>query len=281
MKRIGRKYILILLMFLTTLLCAVGSSTWIILSEMKATAPVFTKVDTYIEIADAITVDYTKITRSGVTTAYSDSNKKIYAGEIPGFTGFVIKDAEGDIVTDCFKVESNVANIVASNTSDSLSADAEVWFTVKASYSSFYNNPTITIDGKTESKISVSVSFYSVATFGSTNYYNTIDGALDAAYKSTSSSGTVTSLPLGHDLETGRAKNAKTIKTATEIKSGYTLKLPYTTSKVTDYFNTSNDYGSDYIRGIAKDTSASYTNSDNKSVTYYPDAELSTSAYIN
>lgn len=281
MKRIGRKYILILLMFLTTLLCAVGSSTWIILSEKKVNAPTFEKVDTYIEITDAITVDYTNITRPNETKAYSDSNKKIYSGETPTFTGYTLKDADGDVVTNCFDLESNVATLTASGTSDSLTANADVWFEVKDSFAQFYNNPTITVNNEVKTTVPVEVSFYSVATFGSTNYYSTIDGALDAAYKSTSSSGTITSLPLGHDLETGRAKNAKTIKTATEIKTGYTLKLPYTTSKVTDYFNTSNDYGSDYIRGIAKDTSASYTNSNNKSVPYYPAAERSTSAYRN
>ena len=90
---------------------------------------------------------------------------------------------------------------------------------------------TFTPDGTEYASVSqeIAVSLIAVAKYGN-NYYATVDGALKKA--NASNSGTVYALPLEYEIDSGRAKIAKTIAVVTEIKSGVTLTLPYMEDKL-------------------------------------------------
>lgn len=56
MRNYVRKYVLILLMVLTALLCTAGASTWILLSEKTVDAPKpFTPIETTVTVNGTIT----------------------------------------------------------------------------------------------------------------------------------------------------------------------------------------------------------------------------------
>ena len=259
MRKTARNCILIILAFLTTLFLAVGFSTWIILNEKSLPITLFDAIETEID-----------------TTAVPELSK-IYAGNestlVSSITGNVkVKAGETNLTNKgIFDIEINWDNIyTATGTSTSVKADVEVSFKVKEQYEYVYAEP----DSET-----ISIPLEPVAYCGSV-YYSTVDYAI-----TNTTSGTITIIPTRdyamemndstNSLQT--AKIAKTVKT-NEIKNGVTLSLPYTSAKVTDYFNTSKNYGNDYIRGLADDTSGSPENS---TTPYYPSIERSTSAYRN
>ena len=209
---------------MTSLLCAVGASTWIILSEQTAKPSTFTALNT--------TIDTTNV-----------SATKIYYGENSTITGLVVKDSNGLDVTSFFnQVTPSTKALKGTGTAeDSVSGSVNVSFTLKDEYKNVYNVPTA---------VSVSVPMYAVASYNNSTYYSTVDQALAAA--NSKNTGTVYALPLGelattkaYELDTGRAKAAKTIgitnttTTTTEINSGVTFRLPFTT--VDDTKTTSTD----------------------------------------
>ncbi len=247
MRRHVRKYVLILLVLFTALLCTAGASTWILLGEKTVGAP---------QPFEAIT-----------TTINTDNlnASKIYVGNESSSTITGLKVMAGDVdVTTFFEPSYDYSAIyTATGTATELKGNVTVSFKAKTL---IYSAPAST---------TVQVPLEPVAYCGSV-YYSTIDTAIDKT-----TSGTITVIPTrDYTTETTTAKRAKTITKNAEIKSGVTLSLPYTTTTVVDYYYSSNNYGTDYIKGIAKDTSYSETNNDVK--TYrYPSVERSTSAYRN
>lgn len=263
MRKTARNCILIILAFLTTLFLAVGFSTWIILNEKSLPITLFDAIET--EIDTTAVPELSKIYAGNESTLVSSitDNVKVKAGE----TNLTDKGI--------FDIEIDWDNIyTATGTATGVTADVEVSFKVKEQYKYVYAEP----DSKT-----ISIPLEPAAYCGSV-YYSTVDYAI-----TNTTSGKITVIPTrdyamemnDSTADSPTAKIAKTISNATEIKNNVTLSLPYTASKVTDYFNTSNNYGSNYVLGMAKDTSASYTNSDEKTVNYYPAKERSTSARRN
>ncbi len=139
----------------------------------------------------------------------------VYYGEQPIFTDGVVQNELGETVT------GGTWSITYANYSVSGTAK-EIATTVTL---------TFIPDGTEYDSISkeISLNLHAVAKYGK-NYYATVDGALSAANKS--NSGTVYALPLEYELDSGRAKIAKTIAVVTEIKLGVTLTLPYMEDKL-------------------------------------------------
>ena len=170
-----RKYVLILLMVLTALLCTAGASTWILLSEKTVSAPKpFTPIETKINTTNVVT-------------------QKIYAGNESASTITGLTVEAGDIdVTSFFEVSYDYTNIYkAKGTATELEANVVVSFEVKKefenSYKYTYAKPT---------PVNVSVSLEPVAYCGNA-YYSTVDTAI-----SSTSSGTITVIPTrSYDME--------------------------------------------------------------------------------
>ena len=143
------------------------------------------------------------VTAPSVTTS-------IYYGEQPTLTGGEVENELGETVTSGVWSIA-VVSYSASATTEEIAAKAFVTFTPNGTE---YASVSQEID----------VTLLAVAQYGN-NYYATIDGALEKA--NDNNSGTVHVLPLGYELDSGRAKTAKTIAVVGEIKSGVTLTLPY------------------------------------------------------
>ncbi len=143
----------------------------------------------------------------------------VYYGEQPAFTDGVVQNELGETVTNgtwSIIWSTSDANYLASATTKEIAGTATLIFNPNGTeYNSISKN--------------VAVTLLAVAKYGN-NYYTTIDGALNAA--NASNSGTVYSLPLEYEIDSGRAKIAKTIAVVTEIKSGVTLTLPYAEDKL-------------------------------------------------
>ena len=134
----------------------------------------------------------------------------VYYGEQVTLTDGVVQDGFGETVSSGTWSISG-ANYSASSTSKEMTAKATLTFT-----------PAGTEYAPVSKEIDVTL--IAVAKYGN-YYYATIDGALEKA--NASNSGTVYSLPLEDEIDSGRAKLAKTITIVTEIKSGVTFTLPY------------------------------------------------------
>ena len=135
---------------------------------------------------------------------------RMYYGEQPTFTDGAVKDELGETVTSGTWSITGVSYL-ASGSAKEITANAFVTFTPNGTeYASVSNE--------------IQVTLLAVAQYGN-NYYATVDGALETANKS--NSGTVYVLPLESELDSGRAKIAKTIAVVSEIKSGVTFTLPY------------------------------------------------------
>ena len=143
----------------------------------------------------------------------------VYYGEQPTFTDGVVQNELGETVTNgtwSILWSPSDANYSASAETKEIAGTVTLTFTPNGTeYNSLSQN--------------VAVTLLAVAQYGN-NYYTTIDGALKKA--NASNSGTVYSLPLEYEIDSGRAKIAKTIAVVTEIKSGVTLTLPYAEDKL-------------------------------------------------
>ena len=217
MKRIGRKYILIILAFLTTLLCAVGSSTWIILSEKTKSpskreliTPVLSdvKITTPLFYGDTIALKDLAVTGTATETLADGKTRTIagtYTVTSKNITSF---SAESATTT----TDGTGYTITNANNS------ATVQFT--PTNTALYDSTTTTISGN-------AILVYAVAyyTGTSTTYYTDIDSALSTA--NNANTGSVYTLPFDYSLDSNRARTAKTINTTTVIQSGVTLLLPY------------------------------------------------------
>lgn len=134
----------------------------------------------------------------------------IYYGEVLTLTGGVVENELGETVTSGAWSITDVSYL-ASEANKEIATKATLTFKpVSTEYASVSKE--------------IDVTLLAVAQYGN-NYYATIDGALEKA--NASNSGTVYALPLGYDLDSDRAKIAKTIAVVGEIKSGVTLTLPY------------------------------------------------------
>lgn len=184
-----RKYVLLILTFLTALLCSVGSSIWIILEEKNVIPNYF---DTY---------------STTITTAPTVGD--FYYGEDITPTGGVATGEDGTTVTGTWSIDTKVTT---SGSGSSIATKATVTFTPN---SMSYLKSTTTIN----------VTMLAVAKLnkGTDTFYTTLDSALASA-----TSGTVYSIASGnYTTETTRSVEAKTISKKATINSGVSLILPY------------------------------------------------------
>lgn len=207
-----RKILLAILTTIFTLLISIGGAVWLI--------PDFA---IFVDQLVGVPVAKTPVEISNISVA-----PFYYGEETLTISGRAIakNDSLTDISSDGTWTILNT-KIQVSATTSTLSATATVTF---IPYDKQY---------RASSKDGVPVSLPAVAKYNG-KYYSSIDGALTAA--NSSNSGTVYSLPLGYTLDTGRAKNAKTIETTTEIKSGVTLTIPYANDASGNPLDTSVSY---------------------------------------
>lgn len=193
----SRKYILIVLAFLTSLLCMVGASLWVVLTDT------IVKPDKFKQIAPTCT---------------EPTINPIFYGEQAELTH---SPQEGD--TDGTWSISDTTTFTASSTTTTsdTAGNKIVQTTAKATLT--FTPSSIKYSTVTKE---FTVPMYAVASYGST-YYSTVDGALSAA--NSANTGTVYVTPFGYSLETGTGKavKAKTIQTTTIINTDVTLALPY------------------------------------------------------
>lgn len=182
-----RKYILIVLAFLTSLLCAVGASLWVVLTDKVVLPQEF----------EQTTPTYTEPTIN-----------PIFYGEQATLTS---TDTNGTwSIGDTTKLTASSAT--TANDTQGIGKTIQTTTKVKLTFkpnSIAYS--TVTIEA--------TVPMYAVANNSST-YYSRLDDAL-----SNTTSGTVYAIPFGYAIETGRAVNAKTITKNTTFEA--TLCLPY------------------------------------------------------
>lgn len=210
-----RKYILLILTFLTTLLCSVGSSLWLVLEEEKVSPPLFEGIEIDIENEAQIPVP---VLPDSLTSGYFTGDLDLTYEE---GTGTEVETNGVDIPGSWSITEMDFT--AKSTDKNKVSVNVEVTFT-PTDYTDVYNPTTVT----------QTITVIAVAQYGS-EYYATVDGALQAANEA--NSGTVYVLPLGYELDTGIAKEAKTIRKTTTINSGVTLALPYESTTVYDKTN--------------------------------------------
>ena len=257
MKRIARKYVLIILAFLTTLLCSVGASTWIILSQKTATpskraliTPTLTDVKITTPIFYSDTIANSSIEVTGKAKAkLSDGSEREVKGTFEvtsrNLTAFsstsktAVSSGTGYTITN----ENNKATIKFTPTNQDL-----------------YNTTTTTITG-------TSIPVYAVATYNDT-YYNKLSEALAAAENKTS--GTVNVLPSSYEYEQSRAVSAKTITTkntnnTVTIPSGVTLSLSYRETTTFELLNTSSNYDSHDVPAFSNRTHSYYASASDSS----------------
>jgi hypothetical protein len=257
MKRIARKYVLIILAFLTTLLCSVGASTWIILSQKTATpskraliTPTLTDVKITTPIFYSDTIANSSIEVTGKAKAkLSDGSEREVKGTFEvtsrNLTAFsstsktAVSSGTGYTITN----ENNKATIKFTPTNQDL-----------------YNTTTTTITG-------TSIPVYAVATYNDT-YYNKLSEALAAAENKTS--GTVNVLPSSYEYEQSRAVSAKTITTkntnnTVTIPSGVTLSLSYRETTTFELLNTSSNYDSHDVPAFSNRTHSYYASASDAS----------------
>lgn len=206
MRKTARNCILIILAFLTTLFLAVGFSTWIILNEKNISLTPFKPIETAID-------------KDGVPEL-----TKIYAGNESTLTssitnGIKVKAGETDLTNKgIFDIEFNWDHIyTATSTSTDLKANVEVSFNVKEQYKYVYAEPD-----PVEIPIFLEYVAYWKKSSSSKVYYSTIDYAITNTASNTSND-TIYVDPTATNV----AVTAKTIKTATELKKGDTLIIPY------------------------------------------------------
>ena len=139
----------------------------------------------------------------------------VYYGESLTLTDGVVKNELGEELTDgTWSITS--ADYTASGTSKEIKVQGLATFTPSDK-------------AYAPASIQINVTLLAVAKYGS-NYYATLDGALNAA--NAKNSGKVYVLPLGSEIDSGRAKIAKTVAVVSEIKSKVTLTLPYLESRL-------------------------------------------------
>ncbi|MBR2341589.1 MAG: InlB B-repeat-containing protein [Clostridia bacterium] len=201
-----KKYFLIICFSILALLCSIGGAVWF----SPITIPPLSGNPNQLSV-------YTLKIQGTPVVSSCYAGEKI-SSEGTTVSGVVVQYSNDSDTSTISKGTWTVEKVSASSTSESIENQ-----TVKLTFSTETPAP----DGYLALPISTSITttLLPVAKFGDT-YYSTIDGALAAA---NASPGTVYSLPLGYEVDTLRAKSAKTIETTTEIKSGVTLALPYAT----------------------------------------------------
>ncbi|MBQ8416503.1 MAG: hypothetical protein IJX13_06375, partial [Clostridia bacterium] len=254
MKTKKRKYISIILCSLALFLVAVGFSTWIILSEQTGSILPFI-IRSNLEVSAEPTVKL----GTGINALFVGETEMLVGdGKTPNYS---IKDANGKEITVSYikdgdttgrKIpgtwtwtpKGNTPPSAASN-DEKLKSDTDT----VSGYTLYYieNVPctlTFTPSGIYEYLFNgytfddVQLNLYAVALWDSdpdktddvNTYYTTVDAALAAANgNGDNGSGTVYALPSGDytNIESTRAKTAKTISSTKTIASGVTLCLPY------------------------------------------------------
>lgn len=189
----SRKYILIVLAFLTSLLCTVGASLWVVLT------------DKIVEL-----IPYEKITPT-VVTAPTISSSFYYGEEVTPTGGTVT--ANGKTISGTWSVDTYISASVKDSTTVSTTATC----TFKPTESALYNETTKTIN----------VTMNTVAYMGTT-YYTTIDGALAVA--NDANTGKVFAMPIT-DYATQYKKTDGSDGTAV-IARTITNKIPVIDPKV-------------------------------------------------
>ncbi len=231
MKRISRKYILIILAFLTTLLCMVGSSTWIILSQKTETPTKIEKLDLDVSI-DSLSK----------TLFYGDT---VESSDV-GLTNAVakIKDTDTTVKGDFSITEINIDPTVTgtSATIKSENNTATIQFTPKNT--ALYNTPDpITL---------TSIPVQAVAYCGNT-YYPTLDNAISKANTTADEKQTTQEVYVIPDL--GRAINVTETLT---LKKYVELYIPFE--------NKTCDIGSSRIEELALNSMNYYADGDSDKV---------------
>ena len=141
--------------------------------------------------------------------------ESVYYGETMIFSDGVVQTESGETITDGTWTIT-YGDYTVNGTSKEIKAKAYITFTAASQEYAPVSKE-------------IEIVLLAVAKYGS-NYYATIDGALGAA--NAKNSGKVYVLPLGSEIDSGKAKIAKTIAVVTEIKSKVTLTLPYLESKL-------------------------------------------------
>lgn len=218
-----RKYVLILLMVLTALLCTAGASTWILLSEKTVDAPKpFTPIAT---------------TVSGTIT----STTAVYEGENATVSGYTIKDANNVDVSEYFTATCSTVGLEGSADSvDGITVTATVSFTAKTA---LYSAPTNTATAQVKLK---AVAYTRISS--KNKFYSNVEDAVAGANAKTTSSASVVVIP--NLMETdGATRHPLTVNSALTLNSGVSMYLPY----VDDSYNGKGTYG------ITEDEIATYS----------------------
>lgn len=196
-----RKYVLILLMVLTALLCTAGASTWILLSEKTVDAPKpFTPIAT---------------TVSGTIT----STTAVYEGQNATVSGYTIKDANNVDVSEYFTATCSTVGLEGSADSvDGITVTATVSFTANTA---FYSEPTNTATAQVKLK---AVAYTRISS--KNKFYSNVEDAVAGANAKTTSSASVVIIP--NLMETdGATRHPLTINSALTLNSGVSMYLPY------------------------------------------------------
>ncbi|MBR7140833.1 MAG: hypothetical protein IKD03_01695, partial [Clostridia bacterium] len=210
-----RKYVLLILTFLTALLCSVGSSLWLVLDEKNVSPTPFVGFD--IEIDGKM--EGVEVTPSPTTpVATLPTIADMYYGQSGGLTlsGGSISIGSSTLA-GTWKVDG-VAPSAVVTTAEKFkvsSTAASTAVTVNLSFT-----PTNTLYKELQTTQTVNVK--SVAYHGS-NYYSTLKGAVDAANANNSSAQNVVVIPdLGHEV---------IVNESVTVKEKVSLYVPFTEEK--------------------------------------------------
>lgn len=215
MRNYVRKYVLILLMVLTALLCTAGASTWILLSEKTVDAPKpFTPIETTVTVNGTIT-----------------STTAVYEGETATVSGgYTIKDENDVDVSEYFTATCSTVGLEGSADSvDGITVTATVSFTANTA---FYSEPTNTATAQVKLK---AVAYTRISS--KNKFYSNVEDAVAGANAKTTSSASVVIIP--NLMETdGATRHPLTINSALTLNSGVSMYLPY----VDDSYNGTGTY---------------------------------------
>ena len=224
-----KKYIFIILIFLLSVICTVGGSTWIILKEQTAPPKEFTAIETKVKVSDIDeTIETPTATNllTGVKFYYGDEETEdTIKSKITVYANINEKEVN---LTSIFDVNFDVTKLRGEGTSDSdVTGVLDVSFSFKKSLEEDYKYVYEIPDN-----IKITVPMYAVA-YNEKKFYSSLEGAISAA-NTIAESGTSTNVVVIPDL--GHKINVLNNIT---INSDVSLYVPFATTKDTNgYYNT-------------------------------------------
>ena len=221
-----KKYVLIVLAFITSLLCSIGASVWIILGEKTNAPNEYEKTEIQFSASSSGGEIKKPTLIESVTIPTFYYGQELDPNTYLSLVDVNITDSNNNTIPGSWSIDTKI-DLAGANTGTSTAPVVEsadkVTLTVTFIPTETYKYTTVS------STISTEISMYAVATYGS-NYYSNIDYALKAAY--TAGSGVITVLPSADATGVANEQSAKTIRTSTEIKSGVTLSLQHVAGAV-------------------------------------------------